>query len=94
MRKILAIVLLLTAWGAYANSDLAFADSCYAARAERANGEKADAQNATLMKDAYRRAMQDPSVLERRPKATSRATISHSASCLSARTNAASIWIP
>ena len=65
MRKILAIVLLLTAWGAYANSDLAFADSCYAARAERANGEKADAQNATLMKDAYRRAMQDPSVLEK-----------------------------
>ena len=57
--------LLLGAAFALANSDLAFADSCYAARADRADGEKADARNATLMKDAYRRAMQDQSVLEK-----------------------------
>ena len=48
-----------------ANSDLAFADSCYAARAERANGDKADAKNAKLMKDAYRKAMADSTVLEK-----------------------------
>ena len=48
-----------------ANSDLAFADSCYTARADRADGEKADAHNAALMKDAYRKAMRDSSVRER-----------------------------
>lgn len=50
---------------ALANSDLQFADSCYAARAERSSGDKADPKNAALMKDAYRRAMQDQSVLEK-----------------------------
>ena len=50
---------------ALANSDLQFADSCYAARAERSNGDKADPKNAALMKDAYRRAMQDSSVREK-----------------------------
>ncbi|WP_290745997.1 hypothetical protein [Fibrobacter sp. UBA4309] len=58
-------VLLFGVTMALANSDLAFADSCYAARAERSSGDKADPKNAALMKDAYRRAMQDQSVLEK-----------------------------
>ena len=45
-----------------ANEDLRFADSCYAARAEHANGDKADPQNTKLMIDAYKKAMEDPSV--------------------------------
>lgn len=47
-----------------ANEDLRFADSCYAARAEHANGDKADPQNTKLMIDAYKKAMEDPSVEE------------------------------
>lgn len=58
-------VLLFGVTMALANSDLTFADSCYAARAERSSGDKADPKNAALMKDAYRRAMQDQSVLEK-----------------------------
>lgn len=55
---------LLCALAVFANSDLRFADSCYAKRAERAKGDKADAQNAKLMKEAYKRAMADSSVEE------------------------------
>lgn len=47
-----------------ANEDLRVADSCYAARAERANGDKADKKNANLMIEKYRAAMADSSVLE------------------------------
>lgn len=54
----------LAACTLFANENLDFADSCYAARAERANGDKADAKNAKLMIDAYRKAMEDSSVLE------------------------------
>lgn len=46
------------------NQDLLFADSCYAARAERANGDKADKKNANLMIEKYRAAMADSAVLE------------------------------
>lgn len=47
-----------------ANENLRFADSCYAARAEHANGDKADPQNAKLMIEAYKKAMEDSSVEE------------------------------
>ena len=57
--------LLLAASLASANSYLHVADSCYAARALRANGDKADAKNAKIMKEAYRKAMEDSTVLER-----------------------------
>jgi tetratricopeptide (TPR) repeat protein len=57
--------LLLAASLASANSYLHVADSCYAARALRANGDKADAKNARIMKEAYRKAMEDSTVLER-----------------------------
>lgn len=57
-------VLLLCSVFLFANDDLRFADSCYAARAERANGDKADAKNAALMIDAYKKAMSDPAVAE------------------------------
>ena len=56
--------LLLVACAAFANEDLRFADSCYAARAERSKGDKADAQNAKLMVEAYQKAMGDASVAE------------------------------
>ena len=56
--------LLLAISFAGANEDLRIADSCYAARALRANGDKADAKNAKIMKEAYRKAMGDSSVLE------------------------------
>ena len=56
--------LLLAISFAGANEDLHVADSCYAARALRANGDKADAKNAKIMKEAYRKAMGDSSVLE------------------------------
>ncbi len=56
--------LLLAASLASANSYLHVADSCYAARALRANGDKADAKNARIMKEAYRKAMEDSTVLE------------------------------
>lgn len=44
--------------------DLRIADSCFTARAERANGDKADKKNANLMIEKYRAAMADSSVLE------------------------------
>lgn len=49
----------------YANEDLRVADSCYAARAERAKGDKADARNAKIMIEHYQKAMGDSSVWER-----------------------------
>jgi hypothetical protein len=54
----------LAASAVFANEDLRFADSCYAARAEQAKGDKADAHNAKLMIDAYQKAMSDASVAE------------------------------
>ncbi|MDY6264926.1 MAG: hypothetical protein SPM09_11000 [Fibrobacter sp.] len=48
-----------------ANEDLRVADSCYAARAERAKGDKADAKNAKMMIEHYLKAMGDSSVWER-----------------------------
>ena len=57
--------LLLAASIAGANDYLHLADSCYAARALRANGDKADAKNARIMKEAYRKAMEDSTVLEK-----------------------------
>ena len=60
----IVVALLLAAGIAGANSDLRLADSCYAARALRANGDKADAKNAKIMKEAYLRAMEDSTVLE------------------------------
>ena len=57
-------VFALAASAAFANEDLRFADSCYAARAERAKGDKADAHNAKLMIDAYHKATSDASVEE------------------------------
>lgn len=49
---------------AHTNDDLRVADSCYAARAEKAKGDKADAHNARLMIDSYRKATSDSSVKE------------------------------
>ena len=49
----------------FANPDLAFADSCYKARAERAKGDKADKKNAELMIAAYKRAQKDSTVAEK-----------------------------
>lgn len=63
MKKLLVILLLLAAWG-FANEDLRVADSCYAARAEKANGDKANSKNAKLMIESYKKAMSDESVLE------------------------------
>lgn len=66
MKRILVLLLLLVAWQTgFANEDLRVADSCYAARAERAKGDKADSKNAKLMIDSYLRAMSDSSVRER-----------------------------
>ncbi|WP_407457841.1 hypothetical protein [Fibrobacter sp.] len=65
MKFLLALALLL-AWGiGFANENLRVADSCYAARAERAKGDKADPKNAKLMIDSYLKAMADSSVWER-----------------------------
>ena len=50
-----------------ANEDLRFADSCYAARAERSVEDRADAENAKKMIAAYKRAQADPAVLQARP---------------------------
>ena len=61
--KTLLIVLICTL-AVFANEDLRFADSCYAARAERAKGDKADAHNAKLMIEAYQKALGDASVRE------------------------------
>ncbi|MBR2470998.1 MAG: hypothetical protein IKB43_12785 [Fibrobacter sp.] len=58
-------ILLFAAICCFANSDLAFADSCYGARAERANGDKADKKNADLMIAAYKRAQNDNSIHEK-----------------------------
>ena len=55
---------LLGACMVFANEDLRFADSCYAARAERARGDKADSHNAKLMIEAYKKALADPAVVE------------------------------
>lgn len=63
MKKLLVILLLLAAWG-FANEDLRVADSCYAARAEKANGDKANSKNAKLMIESYKKAMSDESVIE------------------------------
>lgn len=49
---------------AMANEDLRFADSCYAARAERSVEDKADVENAKKMIAAYKRAQSDPEVAE------------------------------
>lgn len=66
MKKLLVVLLLVLAWcTSFANEDLRMADSCYAARAERAKGDKADAKNAKLMIESYRKAMTDTSVLEK-----------------------------
>ena len=65
MKRAWVTILLLVAWGiGFANEDLRIADSCYAARAERAKGDKADPKNARLMIDHYLKAMDDSSVLE------------------------------
>ena len=55
---------LLGACMVFANEDLRFADSCYAARAEGARGDKANAHNAKLMIEAYKKALNDASVRE------------------------------
>ena len=60
------VLFVLFAWGiSFANEDLRVADSCYAARAEGAKNDKADAKNAKLMIDSYKKAMSDNAVLER-----------------------------
>lgn len=63
IHKILGILLLGCAV-LFANEDLRIADSCYAARAERAKGDKADSRNAQLMIKSYKKAMEDSTVLE------------------------------
>lgn len=57
-------ILLVSSAVLFANEDLRIADSCYAARAENAVGDKANAKNAKIMKESYRKAMEDSSVLE------------------------------
>ena len=64
VKRGLVILLLLAVWG-NANESLRIADSCYAARAENAVGDKANAKNARLMIENYRNAMDDPSVREK-----------------------------
>lgn len=66
MKRFLVLFLLFAVCGVgYANEDLRVADSCYAARAERAKGDKADARNAKIMIEHYQKAMGDSSVWER-----------------------------
>ena len=66
MKHFFATLFLLAAGAlVYANEDLRIADSCYAARAERAKGDKADPKNARLMIDHYLKAMSDSTVWER-----------------------------
>lgn len=66
MKRFLVLFLLFAVCGVvYANEDLRVADSCYAARAERAKGDKADARNAKIMIEHYLKAMGDSSVWER-----------------------------
>ena len=63
--RFLTAIILFAAVCCFANPDLAFADSCYGARAERANGDKADKKNADLMIAAYKRAQKDSAVAEK-----------------------------
>ena len=63
--RFFTIILLFAAVCCFANKDLAFADSCYKARALRANGDKADKKNADAMIAAYKRAQKDSSVAEK-----------------------------
>lgn len=66
MKRFLVLFLLFAVCGmGLANEDLRVADSCYAARAERAKGDKADAKNAKMMIEHYLKAMGDSSVWER-----------------------------
>ena len=66
MKRFLFLFLLFAVYCVvYANEDLRVADSCYAARAERAKGDKADARNAKIMIERYQKAMDDSSVWER-----------------------------
>ena len=66
MKRFLFLFLLVAVYCVvYANEDLRVADSCYAARAERAKGDKADARNAKIMIEHYQKAMGDSSVWER-----------------------------
>ena len=66
MKRFLVLFLLFAVCGmGFANEDLRVADSCYAARAERAKGDKADAKNAKMMIEHYLKAMGDSSVWER-----------------------------
>lgn len=60
MRKIANIIflVLLSSGLAIANADLQTADSCYAARAENAKGDKADPENARLMIEATKKQWQ------------------------------------
>ena len=80
--------LLLAISFASANEYLHVADSCYAARALRANGDKADAKNAKIMKESYKKAMEDSTVLE----AATEGCTSASDSCNLTRRSASSIW--
>ena len=66
MNRFLVTLFAFTLCGAcLANEDLRIADSCYTARAEKAVGDKANAKNAALMIDSYRKAMKDPAVEEK-----------------------------
>ncbi len=66
MKHFFATLFLLAAGAlGYANEDVRIADSCYAALAERAKGDKADPKNARLMIDHYLKAMSDSTVWER-----------------------------
>lgn len=66
MKKALLTLVLFFAFSGIANANdyLRVADSCYAARAERANGDKADPRTARTMIENYRKAMEDSSVVE------------------------------
>ena len=94
MKKFLVTLLAFAFCGiSAANEDLRIADSCYTARAEHAVGDKANAKNAKLMIDSYRKAMNDASVEERAPpKVMSGACFSLSDLCISKNTNARPSW--
>ena len=64
VRTHLLSLMILCTGVAMANEDLRFADSCYAARAERSVEDRADAENAKKMIAAYKRAQADPAVAE------------------------------
>ena len=63
--KLFPLAICFAAICCFANPDLAFADSCYQARAERAKGAKADKNNPDLMIAAYKRAQKDSTVAEK-----------------------------